>query len=85
MLFHRIRKNDAFWASCVNNMLLQCQDQDIVTKEHALDVIGKQFRVAIADRIAPWETDRVLSFMCFSICLGRCYLFVTEYGGHSFE
>ncbi|CAD6184400.1 unnamed protein product [Caenorhabditis auriculariae] len=55
--FRRGRKNDTFFSSCVVNMLAQCQEEGVMNREDALRAIGSRFRVAISDRIAPWEDD----------------------------
>ncbi|CAI5439939.1 unnamed protein product [Caenorhabditis angaria] len=55
--FKRGRKNDQFYASCVLNMLAQCQEEGVIHQEAAIRAIGSRFRVAVADRVAPWEDD----------------------------
>uniref|UniRef100_A0A8R1DTA8 DNA-directed RNA polymerase subunit beta n=1 Tax=Caenorhabditis japonica TaxID=281687 RepID=A0A8R1DTA8_CAEJA len=53
----RGRPGDQFFASCVMNMLAQCQEEGILHQEAAIRALGSRFRVAISDRIAPWEDD----------------------------
>ncbi|CAI4223171.1 unnamed protein product [Auanema sp. JU1783] len=53
----RIRKDDSFWQNSVMNMLTVCQEEGIIHQKAALSAIGNRFRVAVADKVAPWETD----------------------------
>ncbi|EGT55139.1 hypothetical protein CAEBREN_31579 [Caenorhabditis brenneri] len=55
--FKRGRPQDQFFSSCILNMLAQCQEEGILNQQSALRAIGSRFRVAISDRVAPWEDD----------------------------
>ncbi|PIO74566.1 RNA polymerase I, Rpa2 specific domain protein [Teladorsagia circumcincta] len=65
----RGRKDDAFFLSCVMNMLSQCQDEGVMHREDALRAIGARFRVAVADRIAPWEGSEVAGRFIIDSCV----------------
>lgn len=55
--FKRGRPDDQFFASCILNMLAQCQEEGILHQEAAIRAIGARFRVAVSDRVGPWEDD----------------------------
>jgi hypothetical protein len=55
----RLRPGDSFWASCVKNMLISATEEDVTDKQTALVLLGSRFRVALGDKIAPWEPDEV--------------------------
>lgn len=55
----RLRPGDSFWASCVKNMLISATEEGITDRQSALLVLGKRFRVALGNKIAPWEPDEV--------------------------
>ncbi|CAB3408318.1 unnamed protein product [Caenorhabditis bovis] len=63
------RKTDQFYESCVISMLAQCQDEGILHQEGALRAIGSRFRVAISDRIGPWEDDLVAGKFILEQCV----------------
>ncbi|WKX89302.1 hypothetical protein Q1695_008726 [Nippostrongylus brasiliensis] len=65
----RGRKSDPFFSSCVMNMLAQCQDEGVMHREDALRAIGTRFRVAVADRIAPWEDDEEAGRFIIDACV----------------
>ncbi|KAK6731419.1 hypothetical protein RB195_007719 [Necator americanus] len=65
----RGRKDDSFFLSCVLNMLSQSQDEGVLHKEAALRAIGARFRVAVADRIAPWEDDEETGRFIINSCV----------------
>jgi hypothetical protein len=55
----RARPNDTFWAGCVTNMLANALEEGIINRKTALIALGSRFRIALGDRVAPWETDEV--------------------------
>ncbi|UMM10247.1 hypothetical protein L5515_000112 [Caenorhabditis briggsae] len=55
--FKKGRPKDQFFASCILNMLAQCQEEGILDQESAITAIGSRFRVAVSDRVGPWEKD----------------------------
>ncbi|PAV66793.1 hypothetical protein WR25_10517 [Diploscapter pachys] len=67
--FKRARPNDAFWESCIMNMLAQCQEEEILHHEAAVLAIGSRFRVAINDRIGPWESNEVAGKFILNNCV----------------
>ncbi|KIH45801.1 hypothetical protein ANCDUO_24154 [Ancylostoma duodenale] len=50
-------------------MLLQCQDEGVLHREAALRAIGARFRVAVADKIAPWEDDEEAGRFIINSCV----------------
>ncbi|TKR92764.1 hypothetical protein L596_007349 [Steinernema carpocapsae] len=66
----RSRPNDPFWASCVTNMLACAQEDGVISQETALQSIGSKFRVAMTDRIAPWESDEDVGRFLLKYCVG---------------
>ncbi|VDM58705.1 unnamed protein product [Angiostrongylus costaricensis] len=65
----RGRTGDEFFSSCVMNMLSQCQDEGVLHREAALRAIGARFRVAVSDRIAPWEDDEEAGRFIIESCV----------------
>ncbi|KHN78016.1 DNA-directed RNA polymerase I subunit RPA2 [Toxocara canis] len=69
----RARPNDHFWAGCVTSMLAICQEDGVTNQEAALTVLGTRFRVALEDRVGPWENSievgRFLLRACVAIHL----------------
>ncbi|KAJ1361555.1 hypothetical protein KIN20_020832 [Parelaphostrongylus tenuis] len=65
----RGRKEDEFFASCILNMLSQCQGEGVLHREAALKAIGARFRVAVSDRIAPWEDDEETGRFIIESCV----------------
>ncbi|XGW22868.1 hypothetical protein V3C99_005246 [Haemonchus contortus] len=65
----RGRSEDAFFSSCMMNMLSQCQNEGVMNREDALRAIGARFRVAVADRIAPWEDSEVTGRFIIDSCV----------------
>uniref|UniRef100_A0A1I7ZCR6 DNA-directed RNA polymerase subunit beta n=1 Tax=Steinernema glaseri TaxID=37863 RepID=A0A1I7ZCR6_9BILA len=65
----RARPNDPFWHSCVTNMLACAQEDGIISQEAALKSIGAKFRVAMSDRVAPWETDEDVGRFLLKYCV----------------
>lgn len=59
-------------------MLAQCNDDGIVNQKSALNVIGERFRVAIEDRVGPWEVSEV-SMTSFSLHLSTVFFSSPKY------
>lgn len=55
----QLRPGDSFWASCVKNMLVSATEEGVVDQQTALVLLGARFRVALNEKIAPWEPDEV--------------------------
>ncbi|KAL3123172.1 hypothetical protein niasHT_010342 [Heterodera trifolii] len=63
------RPDDVFWEGCVRNMLMMAQEENIVSHGIALRALGNRFRVALGDRIAPWEDDEQACHFLLHQCL----------------
>lgn len=55
----KLRPKDTYWASCVKNMLVSAAEEGVTDRPTALRLLGSRFRVAISQKVAPWETDKV--------------------------
>lgn len=66
--FTNARPGDSFWAGCITNMLAMAQDEGIISQQAALLALGARFRIAMENRIAPWETDEVFLYLFFLYC-----------------
>lgn len=53
-------------SDCVTSMLALCQEDGITNQEAALTVLGSRFRVALEDRVGPWESSSVGFFVFFA-------------------
>ncbi|KJH48262.1 DNA-directed RNA polymerase, beta subunit [Dictyocaulus viviparus] len=65
----RGRMQDEFFSSCVMNMLSLSQEEGILHRDAALRAVGSRFRVAVADRIAPWEDDEEAGRFIINSCV----------------
>lgn len=54
-----LRPGDTYWKSCVKNMLIAANEEGVHNKQTALVLLGARFRVALRDKVAPWEPDEV--------------------------
>uniref|UniRef100_A0A914CW68 DNA-directed RNA polymerase n=1 Tax=Acrobeloides nanus TaxID=290746 RepID=A0A914CW68_9BILA len=65
----RARPNDTFWAGCVTNMLANALEEGIINRKTALIALGSRFRIALGDRVAPWETDEEAARYLLNYCV----------------
>ncbi|KAI6225647.1 DNA-directed RNA polymerase [Aphelenchoides besseyi] len=65
----RLRPGDSFWASCVKNMLLAAAEEGVKDKQSALLLLGARFRVALREKVAPWEPDEVAAKYVLHNCI----------------
>jgi DNA-directed RNA polymerase I subunit RPA2 len=66
-----LRPGDSFWASCVKNMLISATEEGVTDQNTALTLLGSRFRVALREKIAPWENDEAAAryILRFCICI----------------
>ncbi|KAI6228988.1 DNA-directed RNA polymerase subunit beta [Aphelenchoides fujianensis] len=65
----RLRPGDSFWSSCVKNMLLAAAEEGVKDKNAALLLLGARFRVALKEKVAPWETDETAARYILHNCV----------------
>uniref|UniRef100_A0A915C6V3 DNA-directed RNA polymerase subunit beta n=3 Tax=Parascaris TaxID=6254 RepID=A0A915C6V3_PARUN len=65
----RARPTDHFWANCVTSMLALCQEDGITNQEAALTMLGSRFRVALEDRVGPWESSSDVGRFLLRTCV----------------
>lgn len=65
----RARPGDTFWAGCITNMLSNALEEGVINKKAALLALGSRFRIALGDRVAPWETDEDAARYLLKYCI----------------